>query len=233
MKIEEFIQKKLEENRKIYNILKDDSEDCIIYEVHRTVRDENTVGVGVFKQFSNLLRAVEDDIKFVSAEDNAIKNRIWYEIDKKRLIDSEYELDLSCTISADGKIVYYPPYCNALKKFTFVLEQEVLPPYKNGDIIKVKNAPFSEDFYVVYFYDNARSGNRHIQLCVGKKISFCKIIWLELTEKADDCSDERINELSRKIKTSNKELKEFCKENNIPYSLQPFNIYGKCVCEYD
>lgn len=231
MTLQEFISKKEKEDLKIYNLLKDDIEDGIVYQIHREIRGEGKVSVGVFRKFSNLLYAMKDDIEFILAEDDCLKNRCWFEIKKYRLTNGEYKQEMSCAISASEKLLYYQPYCTALKDFKFVLEENVLPPYENGDIIKIKNAPFSDDFYAIYIYDSTRNGNKHIQLCVGEKIGCCKINWLEVTEKADTCPDERINEFSRKIKAGYNDFRIFCKENGIPSCLQPVDIYGKCLSQ--
>lgn len=229
MILQEFIADKERENLKIYNLLKDDSEDGVVYQIHRIIRGEDTVNIGLFRRFSSLLYAMKDGMKFILAEDDCFKNRCWFEIEKYRLANGEYKQEISCAISASKKLLYYQPYCTVLKDFKFVLEEHVFPPYENGDIIK--NAPFSDDFYAIYIYDSARNGNKHIQLCVGEKIRCCKINWLEMTEKTDTCLDERIKEMSRKIKTGYNDFKMFCKENNIPCCLQLFSIYGKYISQ--
>lgn len=226
MTLQEFIKKKELENRKIYDLLKDDRGDGIVYHLYQRIRNKRAISIGIFSRFSNSLHVVKDDLYFElnAYDDDFIKNKTWFEVRKYRLMNDEYELDLLCDISNTGKLLKYPRWCNALKDFKFVSEEDVLPPYGNGDIIKIKNAPFSNDFYAIYIYDNARSGNKHIQLQFSKKDGFfcSKIFWFESTEKADICRNPRVNKMSKKIKGGYDDFKTFCEENDIPYSIQPF-----------
>lgn len=45
MTLQEFISKKEKEDLKIYNLLKDDIEDGIVYQIHRIIRGEKTVNI--------------------------------------------------------------------------------------------------------------------------------------------------------------------------------------------
>lgn len=45
MTLQEFISKKEKEDLKIYNLLKDDSEDGIVYKIHWEIRGEEAVNI--------------------------------------------------------------------------------------------------------------------------------------------------------------------------------------------
>lgn len=67
--LQEFISKKEKESLKIYNLLEDDIEDGVVYQIHREIRGEEMVNIGLFRQFSNLLYAMKDDMEVILAED--------------------------------------------------------------------------------------------------------------------------------------------------------------------
>ena len=48
---QEFIAEKERENLKIYNLLKDDIENGIVYQIHRIICGEKTVNMGLFRRF--------------------------------------------------------------------------------------------------------------------------------------------------------------------------------------
>ena len=49
MNLQEFISKKEKENLKIYNLLKDDSEEGIVYQIHREIRGEEAVNISQYE----------------------------------------------------------------------------------------------------------------------------------------------------------------------------------------
>ena len=57
---------------------------------------------------------------------------------------------------------------------------------------------------------------------LNNEFEFCKIHWLELTEKVDSCPIEEINEMSKKIKENYTEFYKFFEEQKISPVVSPF-----------
>ena len=65
----------------------------------------------------------------------------------------------------DGQLLHYLPAYEALKNIEIPSSKDVIKPYDTGDILKVRNTPLSEDYYIICIYDENRNGNKHIQMC--------------------------------------------------------------------
>ena len=188
MTLEEYKKEKNEADKKVLEILADDTAETVVYDLHRYDRREgcHAVSLGIFKKYENLRKAMDAEIEFLEAENEGEYHKsdyTWFETNKYCLKNGEYENILSCRMTFDGKLLHYLPIGDALKDIEIPLSHDVIKAYSTGDILKVKNIPLSEDFYVIYIYDEERQGNKHIQMCFDEEISFCKIHWMEITEK--------------------------------------------------
>lgn len=227
MTLEEYKRKKDEIDLQVYEILKDDSGENVVYDLHRHVRGEDgyIACCGVFKKYENLEAVMASQIEFVehaNNDDYCEGDYSWFVINKYRLHDGEYKEELSCRIDFDGRLLNYLPFGDVLRGMEIPSSKDVIKPYNTGDILKVKNTPLTEDFYIIYIYDEDREGNKNLQMCFDEEVTFCEIYWLELTEKVDICPDEKINEMSIKIKDNDTKLDKFFKEQKISLESYPF-----------
>ena len=212
-------------NEKMLEILADDMADNTVYTLH--MRDRETdlnLDCGVFRHFSTLKKACENRIEFEEhANDDSYcaADFEWCEIKKYIMVDDELEQKMSAKISFDFKLLHYSIIDDAIDR-TALLEYTVAPIYETGDIIKVKNMPLSDDFYIIYIYDETQEGNKHIQMTFDEGPEFCKLYWLETTEKVMISPDNRINDMSAKIKQINGDFSKVFEDNGIKMEIHPF-----------
>ena len=108
-----------------------------------------------------------------------------------------------------------------IKIFT-VITGSMIPVYEIGDIIKVKNMPMDEDYYGVYIYDENQKRNKHIVITFDEEPSFFKFNRFENTEKVTKSPNEKINEISKKIKEMNGDFATVLQDIGIKIEILPF-----------
>lgn len=109
-----------------------------------------------------------------------------------------------------------------LKNIDIPKSEDVIKPYNTGDILKVKNKPLTDDFYIIYIYDEKRECHKHIQMSFDEKFEFRVLYRLEKTEKVENCPIEQINEMSKKLKENYTEFNKFCEEEKISSEIYQF-----------
>lgn len=236
MTLEEYVAKKKNIDKMILEILMDDSDENVVYDLHR--HDRRNLGHiacgGVFKKYESLKKEMADQIEYLAewaewAEFDEFEDEeggpdseyCWFVINKYCLENGEYKEMLSCRVSFDGELLHYLPIGNTIREIDIPGSRDVIKPYNTGDILKVKNIPLTDDFYVIYIYDEKRQGNKHIQMLFNEEIEFCKIHWLEITEKVESCPIEQINEMSKKIKENYEEFNKFFEKQKISPEVHP------------
>jgi len=227
MTLEEYIAKKKNADKMILEILMDDSSENVVYDLHRHDRRDSglIVSGGVFRKYENLQKEMNEQIEFMTFADEEGEpdsEYCWFSISKYCLEDSEYKEILSCRMSFDGELLHYLPIGDIIREIDIPESRDVIKPYDTGDILKVKNTPLTDDFYIIYIYDEKREGNKHIQMLFDEEIEFCKIHWLEITEKVESCPIEQINEISKKIKENYEEFNKFFEKQKISPAVHPF-----------
>lgn len=223
----EYMAKKKDVDNIILEILMDDSSENVVYDLHRHDRRNSghVSSGGVFKKYENLKKEMDDQIEFMALADDegeADSDYCWFVINKYCLENGEYKEILSCRVTFEGKLLHYLPIGDVIREIDIPESRDVIKPYNTGDILKVKNTPLTDDFYVIYIYDEKREGNKHLQMMLNNEFEFCKIHWLELTEKVDSCPIEEINEMSKKIKENYTEFYKFFEEQKISPVVSPF-----------
>lgn len=225
MNFEEYKEKKQQINAQVLELLADDSHDCTVYTLHMRNRETNlSLDCGVFKHYSALRETIESRIEFEehANDDNyCAADFIWFEVKKYIMLDGEYRRKMTVKIDFDHSLIHYFAEGDVIKEET-PIEHELEAPYETGDIIKIRNAPLSEDFYGIYIYDEKRKGNKHIQMMFNEETEFCKIYWLETTEKVIESPDKRINEMSKKIKEMNGDFSKALQNCGIEMKISPF-----------
>lgn len=236
MTLEEYVAEKNRINKKVYEILKDDARADVVYELLLLGREkeDRTVCCGIFKKFANLELEMDRQIEFIRwpdddgnfNDDYNEKDYAWFVVDKFRLAEGEYKKELKCQISFDKKLLNYSCLSDVVRTIDIPSSKEVTKAYNTGDILKVRNKPLTDDFYVIYIYDENREGNKHIQMCYDldiydEEFTFCKIHWLELTEKVGACPDARINEMSKRLKDNPDEAARLIELHKISTSVYP------------
>lgn len=227
MTLEEYIVKKKEVDNMILEILMDDSSENVVYDLHRHDRRNSghIAAGGVFKKYENLKKEMENQIEFMALADDegeADSDYCWFVINKYSLENGEYKEILSCRLSFAGELLHYLPIGDIIREIDIPESRDVIKPYTTGDILKVKNTPLTDDFYIIYIYDEKREGNKHIQMVFDEEFEFCKLHWLEITEKVESCPIEQINEMSKKIKENYTEFNKFFEEQKISPVIHPF-----------
>lgn len=218
--LEEYVTKKKTAYNKILEILVDDSNDNVVYDLHRQDRRDSglIVSGGVFKKYENLQKEINEQIEFMTFADEVGEpdsKYCWFVINKYCLENGEYKKILSCHVSFDGELLYYSSNGDTIKEIDIPESRNVIKPYNTGDILKVRNTPLTGELYVIYIYDEKREGNKHIQMIFDEEIEFYKINWLEITEKVENCPIEQINEMSKKIKENYDEFNKFFEKQKI------------------
>ena len=227
MTLEEYREKKKEVDQRVLQILKDDSDESVAYDLHCHNRRKGgcTISLGIFRKYENLQSEMDGWIEFSEIDDgdgHSASDECWFEINKYRLENGKYKVILSCRINFDGELLHYLPIDEALQELEIPNSRDVIKPYETGDILMVKNIPLSDDFYVIYIYDEKREGNQHLQMNFDDGISFTKIHWLEITEKVETCPVPEINEMSKKMKENDAVWRRPLAEQGISHAVVPF-----------
>ena len=222
---DEYKIKKQQINEHVLKLLADDSRDSTVYTLHMRNRETNlSLDCGVFRHYSTLKETMESRIEFeeIANDDNYCAGDFeWFDIKKYIMKDGEYEQEMTAKVAFDYRLIHYFKK-DDLKDIKATLEQEVPAPYETGEIIKIKNMPLSEDYYAIYIYDEAQKGNKHIQMTYGDELECCKFHWLELTEKVENCTNDRINELSKEIKEMNGDFLKVFERHGYNMEIHPF-----------
>lgn len=226
MTLEEYISRKKDADNMILAILMDDSSENVVYDLHRHDRLDSGLIMckGVFKKYKNLKKAMDIHIELMPVADDegkAVSDYYWFVINKYYLENGEYKKILSCRISFNGEMLHYTFFDEALKNIDIPKSEDVIKPYNTGDILKVKNKPLTDDFYIIYIYDEKRECHKHIQMYFDEKFEFCTLYWLEKTEKVESCPIEQINEMSKKIKENYEEFNKFFEKQKISPEVHP------------
>lgn len=221
MTFEEYLEEREKTDRYILKELQDDKSDDFVYRVTLMNRYDNAPDSStaeIYKKYSNIERRMQMDKEFCEAtnfDELDISDYIWWNIEKYVLTDGEYKKYLSCSLSSDGRLIHffvYPGYIEAFLKDENIIDvlncRNIEGPYQTGDILKIHQKPIEEDFYVIYCYDETRTGNKHIQMNMKDEIGFCELNWLNKTEKVETSPIEKINEMSKKIKENPSIIKE-------------------------
>ena len=222
---DEYKIKKQQIKEQVKEILADDSHDGTVYTLHMRNREtDHSLDCGVYRHYAALIETMECRVEFeeLANDDNyCAANFEWFDIKKYIMKDGEYEEEITAKVAFDYSLIHYF-IKDDLKDIKATLEQEVVAPYETGEIIKIKNMPLSEDYYAIYIYDEAQKGNKHIQMTFGDEPEFYKLHWLELTEKVENSSDDRINELSKKIKEINGDFSKVLEKYGYNMEIYPF-----------
>lgn len=227
MTLEEYISRKKDADNMILEILTDDSNENVVYDLHRHDRLDSGLIMckGVFKKYENLKKVMDNQIEFMALaddEDEPVSDNYWFVINKYYLENGEYKKMLTCRISFSGELLDYKPFGEMSKFIDIPKSEDVVKPYNIGDILKVNNKPICDDKYVIYIYDEKRECHKHIQMYFDEKFKFCTLYWLEKTEKVENCPIEQISEMSKKIKENYTEFNKFCEEEKISPEIYQF-----------
>lgn len=221
----EYKLKKQNINKQVLDILSNDSNDGTLYTLHMRNRETKlNLDCGVFRHYSNLKDAIDGYVEFeehANDENYSAADFEWFDISKYIMSDGEYKQQMNVKITFGYGLIHYYIEDSIIEEKA-LLEQNVETPYETGDIIKIKNMPLSEDFYGIYIYDENQEDNKHIQMTFNGKADFSKIYWLERTEKAMHCVDERLNDISRQIKAMNGDFSKVFQKYGIKMNIQPF-----------
>lgn len=222
---DEYKLKKQQMNEQLLKILADDSDDGTVYILQMRNRETNRVlDCGVFRHYSAMKETIECNIEFEqhANDDNyCAADFKWFDVDKYIMSDGEYTRKMAVGIAFDYSLIYCLPE-DGVMKYPASLEQELEAPYETGDIIKIKVAPLSEDYYAIYIYDEKQKENKHIQMMFKEEPEFCKIYWLETTKKVIEGPNKRINDMSKRIKEMNGDFSKALQSCGIKMEIQPF-----------
>lgn len=223
--IEEYKEKLTEANKKVYELLADDSEENTFYVLHERGRNagETNRFIGIFKKFESLHAIITDKTDFLHTcewIDFCVKDYYWYEVKKYILIDNMYQHVLDCNFDIDGKLLKYN-IDNEKTEIDIPLCKNVERLFENGDIIKVNPSPFGEPYYGIYLYDDNEE-NRHIIMTYDKGYDCYWITKPDHLEKVKTCPVRRINKLNKTIKKYNGNYKKAFKKKKITMDFVPF-----------
>lgn len=223
--LEEYKEKLVETNKKVYELLADDSQENAVYVLHERGRNagETNLFIGIFKNFESLYAIITDKTDFLHTcewADFCIKDYYWYAVRKYILIDSEYRPVLDCDFDIDGNLLKYS-IDNEKSEIDIPLCKNVEKLFENGDIIKVNPSPFGEPYYGIYRYDD-NDENRHIIMTYDKGYDCYWITKPERLEKVETCPIKKINQLNKIIKTCNGDYKKAFEKEKITMDFVPF-----------
>jgi hypothetical protein len=224
--LEEYKEKLVETNKKVYELLADDSQENTVYVLHERGRNagETNLFIGIFKNFESLYAIITDKTDFLHTcewADFCIKDYYWYAVQKYLLVDSEYQLVLDCDFDIDGNLLKYSIDDEKLG-IDFPLVRNVEKLFENGDIIKVNSLPFGEPYYGIYLYDKKET-SPHIMMIYENNDYDC--YWIsepERLEKVENCPVKKINKLNKTIKKDNRDYKKAFKKKKITMDFVPF-----------
>lgn len=96
----------------ILEILTDDSNENVVYDLHRHDRLDSGLIMckGVFKKYENSKKVMDNQIEFMALaddEDEPVSDNYWFVINKYCLENGEYKKILSCRISLKGEMLHY------------------------------------------------------------------------------------------------------------------------------
>lgn len=226
MTLEEYIAKKKNIDKMILEILMDDSDENIVYDLHRHDRLDSglIMSKGVFKKYENLKKTMDNHIELMlvtNDEGRAVSDYYWFVLNKYCLENGEYKKMLTCRISFNGELLDYKLFGEMSEIIDIPKSEDVINPYNTGDILKVNHKPICDDKYVIYIHDEKREGHKHIQVSFDEKFEFRVLYWLEKTEKVENCLIKQINEMSKKIKENYTEFNKFCEGEKISLEVHP------------
>ena len=206
MNFDEYKAQKKQMDENVLKILADDTEENTTYTLHKCDRETGfNLDYGVFRQYSHLKTIMDECIEFEEHGDNeeySAAEYMWFNVEKYTMIDGEYVKEMDAILSFEYRLVHYIAD-ECVMKYQLPIENELEPPYETGDIIKVKNMPIAEDYYGIYIYDENQTENKHMIIHFNENPGCCQCYWLETTEKVTESPNEKINEVSKKIKEMN------------------------------
>lgn len=224
--LEEYKEKLVETNKKVYELLADDSQENTVYVLHERGRNagETNRFIGIFKKYESLHAIITDNTDFLHTcewVDFCIKDYYWYVVQKYLLVDSEYQLVLDCNFDIDGNLLKYSiddeeleidvPLCKNVEKL-----------FENGDIIKVNSLPLGEPYYGIYIY-NKNDKKPHNILTYSCSCYCCfGIENLNQISKVKKCPEDKINILSENIKKEKGDYIKVFEVERINVSYLPF-----------
>lgn len=222
MNYKEYLEERKKIDKYIMDFLKDDQSHQVVYMIAERNRQGSPETYTVFKKWSNVLNQIENDIyELKDFEVPNFKEVFWWSIRKHILIDGEYQEIIHCDITASGELYWFSPsklgyrlFNNLLgcrKDILFLNNVDAL--YGIGDIVKVKCIPKGEDYYGIYGYGD----KQHFLLCFDKeqKINFEKISMFYNMERVTEAPDEKLNEMSNKIRNNSKIFIKLINEHGI------------------
>lgn len=218
MTFEEYKSKRNAIDKYILKCLADDSIGDVQYKICLYDRLEKWSGKSeIFKEFDHLNEYIVTENKnfdFCNAgeehkpEESKHSEYEWWQVGKYLLIDGEYEEILRCDITLDGELAHFlclkTEYFGELfqnKEMMDILDcKNVVSPYETGDIIKFNALPMSECFYAIYSYNERFERHNFFYMCCEEEPPLFALRDLRRTEKAKNCPDEELNEISKKVK---------------------------------
>lgn len=222
--IEEYKEKLVETNKKVYELLADDSEENTVYVLHERGRyeHESNFFYGIFRNFKSLQEKIAEEresLKGLERMGVCVENYYWFRINKYLLKDGEYKDVLCCDLDINGILLGYPFDKELPINIPSLINVEKL--FENGDIIKANSLPYGEPYYGIYLYDD-NDENRHIIMTYDKGYDCYWITKPEQLEKVETCPIKKINQLNKIIKTCNGDYKKAFKKKKITMDFVPF-----------
>lgn len=224
--LEEYKEKLVETNKKVYELLADDSQGNAVYVLHERGGNagETNRFIGIFKKFESLPDIITDKTDFLHTcewIDFCIKDYYWYAVQKYLLVDSEYQLVLDCDFDIDGNLLKYDikyNIDNEKLEIDIPLGKNVEKLFENGDIIKVNPSLFGEPYCGIYLYDETDE-TRHSIITYDKGYDRYWITKPECLEKVETCPVKKINQLNKIIKKYNSDYKKAFQKKKIKIKM--------------
>ena len=154
--LEEYKEKLVETNKKVYELLADDSQENTVYVLHERGRyeHESNFFYGIFRNFKSLQEKIAEEresLKRLERMGVCVENYYWFRINKYLLKDGEYKDVLYCDLDINGILLDYPFDKELPINIPSLINVEKL--FENGDIIKVNSLPWGEPYYGIYIYN--------------------------------------------------------------------------------
>ena len=224
--LEEYKEKLVEANKKVYELLADDSEENTVYVLHERGRyeHERNFFYGIFRNFKSLQEKIAEEretLKGLERMGVCVENYYWFRINKYLLKDGEYKDVLFCDLDINGNLLKYS-IDNEKSEIDIPLCKNAEKLFENGDIIKVNPSPLGEPYYGIYLYDKKET-SPHIMMIYENNDYDC--YWItepERLEKVENCPVKKINKLNKTIKKYNRDYEKAFKKKKITMDFVPF-----------
>ena len=223
--LEEYKEKLAIANKKVYELLADDSQENTVYVLHERGRyeHESNFFYGIFRNFKSLQEKIAEEresLKGLERMGVCVENYYWFRINKYLLKDGEYKDVLYCDLDINGILLGYPFDKELPINIPSLINVEKL--FENGDIIKANSLPYGEPYYGIYLHDE-KDENPHIIMTYENNEYNC--YWItkpERLEKIDECPVKEINKLNKTIKKYNRDYEKAFKKKKITMDFVPF-----------